>query len=111
MAIAYTYTCLVAHKRFRGAPEATASKKVLSLLGAVIGASFLGLLLVPVSPAALGPESMTALLVWAVLGLGFYASRRRECGRLSRSGELDYLILGTGTEGAPTSAGFGQHPD
>lgn len=101
--IAYTYTCLVAYKQFRGSPEAAASKKVLSLLGAVIGASFLALLLVPVSPAALGNESMTALLVWAVLGLAFYAVRRRESSKLSSS-ELDYLILGTRRESAPVLA-------
>lgn len=100
VAIAYTYTCLVAYKQFRGAPDATASKKVLSLLGAVIGLSFLGLLLIPASPAALGSESMSALLVWAVLGLAFYAARRRECSQLDRTGELHYLILGTRTHQA-----------
>lgn len=101
--IAYTYTCLVAFKQFRWSGSAarvgdaegceSSGKKVLSLLGAVTGASFLGLLLIPVSPAALGPESLTALLVWAALGLIFYLVRRKENAALSDA-ELDYLILG-----------------
>lgn len=98
--IAYTYTCLVAFKRFRWsgrpAPDGAASttKKLLAMAGAVIGATFLGLLLVPASPASLGPESMTALLVWTALGLVFYLARRRESNKLTDD-ELNYLILGT----------------
>ncbi|MGH3515872.1 MAG: APC family permease [Haloechinothrix sp.] len=102
--IAYTYTCLVAFKQFRWSAQAarvgdsegagSTVKKLFSLLGAVIGATFLGLLLVPLSPASLGSESMTALLVWSVVGLVFYGFRRRECNKLSDA-EMDYLVLGT----------------
>ncbi|MQA60963.1 MAG: amino acid permease [Actinophytocola sp.] len=104
--IAYTYTCLVAFRLFRGGSvDATRAKLVLSLLGAVIGASFLGLLLLPMSPAALGQESLTALAIWTVLGLLFYLSRRHESNKLSGT-ELDFLILGTRQRpvGAPDSA-------
>lgn len=98
--IAYTYTCLTAYKKFRdpdAGEQATTTKKLLSLLGAVIGLAFLALLLVPLSPAALGPQSLVALLVWVALGLVFYAVRRKECNRLTEP-ELNYLILGTPRE-------------
>lgn len=95
--IAYTYTCLVAFKRFRAGSEATVVKQVLSVLGAAIGATFLGLLLLPFSPAMLGEESLTALAVWIVLGLVFYAVRRAESNKLSED-EMRYLILGDSGE-------------
>jgi amino acid transporter len=96
--IAYTYACLVAFKRFRWSGEAagddaSSPKKVLSLLGAGTGLTFLGLLLVPFSPASLGPESWTALLIWTALGVAFYISRMKESAKISDS-ELDYLVFG-----------------
>jgi amino acid transporter len=99
--IAYTYTCVVAYRMFEwsggirgGEPEAPASsrKKLLSLLGTLIGFTFLALLLVPASPAALGRESLIALGVWIVIGLVIFLLRRRENAKLSDA-ELDYLVL------------------
>lgn len=95
--IAYTYTCLVAFRKFRATGTASPAKLVLSLLGAAIGATFLGLLLLPFSPAMLGEESLTALAVWIVLGLVFYGVRRTENTKLSDE-ELSYLILGDSGE-------------
>lgn len=106
--IAYTYTCLVAYKQFRwsGQPAreglASTPKRLLSLAGVATGLTFLALLLIPASPAALGPESATALVIWAALGLVFYFVRRRESNRLTDA-ELNYLILGTRDNPAQTA--------
>lgn len=101
--VAYLYTCLCAFRVFRasGAPErpgeleetSSSVKKVLSVLGAVTALCFMGLLLVPGSPALLGPESMTALVVWVVLGLVFFLSRRSHFNELSNA-RVDMLVLG-----------------
>lgn len=100
--VAYLYTCLCAFRVFRasGAPErpgelaATSSsvKKVLSILGAITALGFMALLLVPGSPALLGPQSMTALVVWVVLGLAFFVSRRSHFKELSDD-RVDELVL------------------
>lgn len=101
--IAYLYTCLCAFRLFRssGAParpgelEATNStlKKGLSLLGAATALGFMALLLVPGSPALLGPQSMIALIVWAALGIAFFLSRRAHFKRLTND-QVDLLVLG-----------------
>ncbi|MQA11528.1 MAG: amino acid permease [Pseudonocardiaceae bacterium] len=90
VAIAYSYTCFVAFRLFREAP----GKRVLAALGGLFGLGFIGLLLVPASPAALGPESWTALIAWTVLGALFYLARVREYRKIPKS-EMDYLILDT----------------
>ena len=68
-AVAYLYVCLIAYKktelRFR---------QILSVLGVIISITFIGLLLIPGSPAALGKESLIALVAWIVLGGIFYKS-------------------------------------
>ncbi len=101
--VAYLYTCLCAFRVFRGsgAPErpgelaATSSslKKALSVLGAATAVGFMALLLVPGSPALLGPQSMTALVVWIVLGLAFFISRRSHFKELTDD-RVDLLVLG-----------------
>lgn len=101
--VAYLYTCLCAFRLFRGsrAPErpgdleATNStlKKGLSLLGAATALGFMALLLVPGSPALLGPQSMIALVVWMSLGIAFFLSRRAHFKRLSND-QVDLLVLG-----------------
>ncbi|MDV6014686.1 APC family permease [Haloechinothrix sp. LS1_15] len=98
--IAYTYACLAAFKRFRGVdtagqPVGSTAKQATSLAGAVIGLTFLALLVTPGSPAAFGPESAIALLIWIVLGVLFYIGRFRENTALSDA-ELDYLVFGNG---------------
>lgn len=101
--IAYFYTCAVAYKFFRWSeadqrathPNAIVApgKKVLSLLGAISGLCFLGLLLIPGSPAALGVPSLIALLVWIALGILFYLYRGRAYRAISKE-NLDYYIIG-----------------
>ncbi len=103
VAIAYFFTTATAYKYFswskkqpaQGENATTASpvKKLLSLVGMVSSLSFLGLLLLPFSPAALGKESYIALGVWVLIGVIFYLtniSRQKKIGEK----ELNYLILG-----------------
>ncbi|WP_205856589.1 APC family permease [Phytoactinopolyspora endophytica] len=108
--IAYTYTCVVAlrlslrpsavmgtdatEQQLKAARVQSSTKtRVISTLGALTGLSFLALLLVPASPAALGPESLTALGVWVALGLVIFLLRRKENAKLSED-RLNYLVLG-----------------
>jgi amino acid transporter len=104
--IAYIYTCLVAFRMFRGGAgalrvpdgdgggnRAPLYKQGLSLAGAVIGAIFLLLLVVPASPASLAAPSAIALMVWCLLGAAFYATRMRH-NRAIPDDEMGYLIFG-----------------
>ena len=101
--IAYTYTCLAAFTMLRWSnapadptePEGSRStvRKVLALLGALAGACFLLLLLVPGSPAALKMPSLIALGVWVALGLVFWVTRRKAVAATSEE-EMRTLILG-----------------
>ena len=102
--IAYFYTCFAAFKLFRWSPSSdgatdtlqgvvSPAKKVLSLLGAICGISFLGLLVIPGAPGFLGAPSWIALGIWVVLGIVFYLSRSGEYRRIPKP-ELDYLIFG-----------------
>lgn len=101
--VAYLYTCLCAFKLFRSSGSAprpgdlkgtrSTTKKVLSMVGAVISVSFMALLLLPGSPAMLGPESMTALLIWIVVGVVFFLLRRKHNRTLTNE-QVDLLVLG-----------------
>ncbi|GEN46567.1 APC family permease [Alkalibacillus haloalkaliphilus] len=103
VSIAFFYTTYTAYKLLRWNdqdpkfdPElhiVSPGKKVVTLLGMVASLSFLVLLLYPASPAALGIESLIALLVWVVIGAIFYIGRRKELMKYTRE-ELAYLILG-----------------
>lgn len=66
-AIAYLYVCIISYSKGE-----TKYRKIMSILGTLISISFIGLLLLPASPAALGIESLIALAVWIVLGIIFY---------------------------------------
>jgi amino acid transporter len=102
--IAYFYTCYTAYKLFSWTEAAdgkmvSPGKKLVALIGALSGLAFLGLLLVPGSPSALGAPSLIALIVWTVLGLAFYLYKRKEYNQIPKS-TLDYYILGnTDTNG------------
>ncbi|MFD2759367.1 APC family permease [Gulosibacter faecalis] len=83
--VAYFYTCYCSFVIGRrgyvtGMADRQAPSKgqaVIGLAGCVLAVGFLSLLLVPGSPGALGPESLTALIVWLIAGVGFYFLRRR----------------------------------
>ncbi|MUV37351.1 Amino-acid permease RocC [Lentibacillus sp. JNUCC-1] len=101
--IAYFYTCYTAFTLFKWKKEADFNskkhvvapvKKTIAGLGMLAGVTFLGLLLIPGSPAALGVESRIALVVWVVLGLVFYLIKRTEFNSIPKE-ELNYLILGS----------------
>src|SRR5699024_5038506 len=100
--IAYFYTCYTAFTLFSWNQsgvltnkkiENATVKKTFGLLGMIAGLCFLGLLLVPGSPAVLGFESRIALLAWILLGILFYFVKRKEIHAIPEK-ELEYLILG-----------------
>ncbi|GGK01752.1 amino acid permease [Lentibacillus kapialis] len=100
--IAYFYTCYTAFtlfkrskgKQFNPKKHVVApAKKGLAAFGMLASITFLGLLLIPGSPAALGMESFIALIVWIALGVTFYMANRKELKEIPKD-ELNYLILG-----------------
>ncbi|MFD1363303.1 APC family permease [Lentibacillus salinarum] len=100
--IAYFYTCYTAFTLFRRSKGKTFNpkkhviapgKKTLAAFGMLASVVFLGLLLIPGSPAALGIESFIALVIWIVLGVIFYFANRKELKEIPKE-ELNYLILG-----------------
>ncbi|NNC22989.1 APC family permease [Salinisphaera sp. USBA-960] len=102
VSIAYLYYCLAAYRLFRwhaGSPanglnaEVAPFKKIVSLVGSGCSIGFLGLLLIPGSPGALGMPSWIVLAFWVALGVGFYTMYAGDY-QNSSTEELDYLILG-----------------
>lgn len=99
--VAYFYASYCAYRIasrgfVRGMKSRTAKstvQKVIGLLGCVLAIAFLGLLLIPGSPGALGSQSLIALAIWFVLGVMTYISRRKEIQSISEE-ELDKSILG-----------------
>lgn len=100
--IAYFYTCLTAFILFKWSDKKEFNeekytvapvKKLLAGFGVIASVAFLGLLLIPGSPAALGKESLIALISWIVLGIIFYLFKRTEFNKIPRK-ELMYYILG-----------------
>jgi amino acid transporter len=100
--IAYFYTCFTAYKLFKwnissdfnpAVNVVAPVKKAFAGLGVMVSVIFLALLLIPGSPAFLGIESRIALVVWIVLGIGFYLVKQKELNKIPES-ELNYLILG-----------------
>ncbi|CDO05001.1 putative amino acid permease YhdG [Oceanobacillus picturae] len=101
--IAYFYTCYTAFSLFKTKKDATFNekkhtvsplKKVIAAIGMLSSLVFLGLLLIPGSPAFLGIESRIALGAWIVLGLIFYLVKRKEFNAIPEE-ELNYLITGS----------------
>lgn len=100
--IAYFYTCYTAFTLFKWSKDkkfnekkhvVSPFKKTIAGFGMLASVVFLGLLLIPGSPAALGIESLIALAAWIVLGLIFYMARRSEFNQIPKE-EMNYLILG-----------------
>lgn len=101
--IAYFYTCYTAFSLFKTKKNAdfderkhviSPMKKTISAIGMLSSLVFLGLLLIPGSPAFLGVESRIALGAWVGLGLIFYLIKRTEFNKIPKE-ELNYLILGS----------------
>ncbi|HBL06775.1 APC family permease [Clostridium sp. UBA7791] len=65
-AVAYFYVCYIGFKNSIGVD------KYFSALGAFIGLVFIGLLIIPGSPARLSRPSMVLVILWAVLGYFYY---------------------------------------
>ncbi|WP_029267457.1 APC family permease [Virgibacillus alimentarius] len=102
VSIAYFYTCYTAFTLFKVSMKGdydpaihTVSpfKKAVAGFGALASIIFIGLLLIPGSPAFLGMESRIALIAWVLLGFVFYLAKRTEFNRIPKK-ELNYLILG-----------------
>ena len=66
-AIAYFYVSYISFKKVR-----TKGGKLIGCLGVFISILFMLLLLLPMSPAALGAEPIVALIMWTCLGIIFY---------------------------------------
>ena len=103
--IAYFYTCFTAYKLYKWKKDSTYNsdlnvvapgRKFVALLGTLSSIVFLGLLLIPGSPAFLGVQSRIALVIWVVLGLVFYLAKRKEYNAIPEK-ELNYLITGQET--------------
>ncbi|ASK62134.1 amino acid permease [Virgibacillus phasianinus] len=102
VSIAYFYTCFTAFSIFKWSMSSdfnsakhviAPGKKFISIIGMLASITFIGLLLIPGSPAFLGIESRIALLAWIVLGAVFYLVKRTEFNKIPKE-ELNYLILG-----------------
>lgn len=65
--VAYLYVSYIALKRAKHKRN-----KVISIVGIVISIVFIMVLLLPISPASLSKESMIALIIWCILGGGYY---------------------------------------
>ena len=103
VSIAYLYTCFTAYTLFKWSQDTNFNpnihvvspmKKMFSAIGVISSIVFIGLLIIPGSPAFLGIESRIALGAWIVLGIIFYILKRKEFNKIPEE-ELNYLILGT----------------
>ena len=65
-AVAYFYVCYIGLKNSRG------SDRIFSILGAAVSILFMGLLIIPGSPARLSTTSMILMVMWALVGFVYY---------------------------------------
>ncbi len=103
VSIAYFYTCFTAYFLFKWSKKdgnfnpklhvVSPIKKIIAGAGALASLIFIGLLLIPGSPAFLGIQSRIALLIWIVLGIVIYFIKRKEFNKIAQE-KLNYLILG-----------------
>lgn len=66
--------------------------KTFAIIGAIIAGIFLGLLLIPGSPASLSLPSYIPLFIWLVLGIVFFMIRYPLLKKMTND-ELNYLVL------------------
>ena len=106
VSIAYLYYSLVAYRFFRWsegsadngfARDVAPFKKLVALAGCVCSLGFLGLLLIPGSPAVLGLAEWIALGFWVALGGMLYMMYGSDYQNAPKE-ELDHLILGEHAE-------------
>ncbi|UXV34751.1 APC family permease [Staphylococcus sp. IVB6181] len=100
VSVAYLVTCLSAAKLFsynKASNTYAPVYKTFAIVGSVFAFIFLGLLLIPGSPAALSLPSYIALIAWLVLGLIFFIVRYPKLKRIDKD-ELSRLILDTSQE-------------
>lgn len=102
VSIAYLYTCMTAFYLFKWNESGMTDmkkqvvsprRKTVSFIGIIASISFIGLLLIPGSPAFLGVESRIALMIWIILGGIFYIGKQKDFNKIPEQ-ELRYLILG-----------------
>lgn len=102
VSIAYFYTCFTAYKKLAWTESFSAKqlnlnvslfKKSIAFLGSMLSLGFIALLIIPNSPAYLSIQSRVALIVWIIIGLFFYISKRKKYNTISEE-ELHYLITG-----------------
>ncbi len=65
-AVAYFYVCYISLKNSR------AYDRFLSAIGALVSLTFIGLLIIPGSPAKLNTPSLVMLIIWTILGYFYY---------------------------------------
>lgn len=97
VSVAYLVTCLSATKLFSFNKESNTYApiyKSFAIVGSIFAFIFLGLLLIPGSPAALSTPSYIALIIWLVLGLAFFVVRYPKLKNMDKD-ELSRLILDT----------------
>lgn len=61
--VAYFYVSFIGLKKAKNSKD-----KLLGVVGIIISLIFMGLLVLPISPAVLGKESFIALIIWCLLG-------------------------------------------
>ncbi len=98
VSVAYFFTCFAAYKVLAWKAETAGReiaplKKFLALVGMIASAVFLLLLLLPFSPAALSAPSYILLVIWGVVGGGFYGVIRKRYNSLDQQ-ETEYYVLG-----------------
>ncbi len=102
IAMGFLYTCTAASSLLKAQPQRAPVRcgPGLAIAGVIASAGFIGLLIVPGSPAFMATPSWIALAGWVTLGSAFYLTRVAHLGKMTRA-ELDYLILGKGRSDPP----------
>lgn len=66
-ALAYLYVCYISYRIGKNKAE-----KYLSMVGTVLSIIFIGLLVIPISPARLSFPSMIFMFIWIIAGVFYY---------------------------------------
>ena len=75
-AVVFTYVCMAAWKFAKR--ENNSRMKVFGILGALCGVVFLLLLIIPGTASSLYKQSWICLIVWALLGVVFWFTQKKE---------------------------------